>query len=313
MPMFSLALYWLSYRSISPCLPSIKSFHASIRTLFPKFSSSFASFLLSTESIDRGPVSPHHRDIASPRCRQRNLVLEMPYSDNLYSADVESDAESFSDELSPTDGYFNRRDIPREILVPDPSQSSNSSDDKDELARQEARQNSEVASRTTGSPTLSNMYPSLPDASAATSVRTPSSPVSNTPSSPVSSRRTDDLYSESTPLMHAPPPAYSASPTLPLAPVFPDPRNYSTFAPHQLEQGLPSRQEPESMGGPVDIPNERTPLSISHSEGSSLPPFKTRRSSPCRTLIRKLLFLALVVTVVVLLLTTMLHSKSNVC
>lgn len=65
------------------------------------------------------------------------------------------------------------------------------------------------------------------------------------------------------------------------------------------------------MGAPVDRPTERTPLSISQSDRISLPPFKSKRSSPCRTLIRKILFLALVVTVAVLLLTTMLRWKSN--
>ena len=236
----------------------------------------------------------------------------MPYSDNLYSADVESDAESFSDELSPTDGYFNRRDIPNN-LVPDPSRGSESSDDKDELARQEARQSSEVASRTAASPTLTHMHTSRSDASAATSVYTPSLPVSNTPASPVASRQSN-LYSERTLLMNAPPPAYSASPPIsPVDPLSPESRNYSTFAPHQLEQGFRLPQEPESMGRPIEIPDERTPLSISHSEGSSLPPFKTKRHSACRSLIRKILFLALVVTVVIILLTSMLRSKSNVC
>ena len=44
----------------------------------------------------------------------------MPYADNLYSAD-ESDAESFSNELSPTDGYFSNREQSRNVVVLDPS------------------------------------------------------------------------------------------------------------------------------------------------------------------------------------------------
>src|SRR4051812_5721699 len=103
----------------------------------------------------------------------------LPYSDNLYSANDESDAESFSDELSPADGYFNRRDMPTNELVPDPSQEdSKTAEDKVLIPRREARQNSEIGSRATNSPTLSQLYPSHTDASAATSNNVPLSPVS---------------------------------------------------------------------------------------------------------------------------------------
>jgi len=43
----------------------------------------------------------------------------MSSSSNLYAAD-DTDAHSFSDELSPADGYFNHGDVPRH-LVQDPS------------------------------------------------------------------------------------------------------------------------------------------------------------------------------------------------
>jgi len=169
----------------------------------------------------------------------------MPYSDDLYSANDESDTESFSDELSPTDGYFNPRGMPTNELVPDPSLPSDSkaAEDKVLIPRGEARQNSEMGARATDSPTLSQLYPSHTDTSAAASNNTPSSPVSNAASSPVLARRLNSVYSERTPLMNAPPPAYSASPPSPISVIAPDDRNYSTFTPRQLEQGQPPLQE----------------------------------------------------------------------
>jgi len=229
----------------------------------------------------------------------------VPYSDNPYSANDGSDTESFSDELSPTDGYFSRRDMPTE-LVQDPSQTGYPPEDKVLIARTEARRNSVLGARATDSPTLSQLYPSHTDASAtATNYYTPSSSASNGSLSPVSPRQPDPLYSEHTPLMSVPPPAYSASPTSPSPIVASEARNYSTFTPIQLEQGPPPRHEPESMGGPIDEPTERTPLSGPPSERT--PSFWAKRSSPRRVLIRKLLFLALVVAVLVGLMTTILN------
>jgi hypothetical protein len=240
----------------------------------------------------------------------------MPYSDNLYSANDESDAESFSDELSPTDGYFNRREMPTAGLVPDPSQTSRDNKDTEDkvlIPGREARQNSEMGARATNSQTLSQLYPSRAATSAAASERSPSSPISNTPSSPISSRRTLDSYSLHAPRLPPPPPAYSESPpTSPVAPAFPQSRTYNTFE-QPLPQAFPHRDAPESMGAPPGRePTETTPLAGSAPETNS-PSRKRRRSSFCRTLIRKLLFLALVITVLTALLTTMLNWKTQVC
>lgn len=186
-----------------------------------------------------------------------------PYSDNLYSAD-DSDAESFSDELSPTDGYFMNREHPQDVMVPDPSLESSTAESKAQEAREEAQ--AVVRSRTVQSsvtPTISTSTSSQAYTPAASSAAyTPSSPTSYAPLSPTSShRRHDELYSETTSLLHgAPPPAYSAaasSTTSQHSRQFS--RNYSTISNEQLEEGLAQHHEPESMGEPVDF-NDRLPL-----------------------------------------------------
>lgn len=237
----------------------------------------------------------------------------MPYSDNLYSANDESDAESFSEELSPSDGYFSRREMPTSGMVPDPSHHDRkTTEDKVLIPGHEARPNSGSASRTMGSSTLSDLYPSSVDASA-TNV-TSSTPVSNTPSSPISSRQRYTEVSEHTPLFRAPPPAYSASDLSP--PTLPEIRNYSTFPQEQLEPGYSAHHEPESMGRPMDDPIERSPLigdSGDSGDDTPLPVYIRKKSSLSRVLIRKLLFFALVIAVIVALLTTMIPWSSNVC
>lgn len=183
----------------------------------------------------------------------------MPYADNLYSAD-DSDVESFSNELSPTDGYFSNRDHPQDVMVPDPSLETgpNTAESKAREAREESATSSE------NHPTSRSASPEVPASSllrvaapASPTIFNPSSPTAYTPRSPTSShRREDDLYSESSPLLHtaAPPPAYSAATSQPTLQHFN--RNYSTISAHQLESGL---HEPESMGGRHDF-NERSPL-----------------------------------------------------
>jgi hypothetical protein len=183
----------------------------------------------------------------------------MPYADNLYSAD-DSDVESFSNELSPTDGYFANRDHPQDVLVPDPSLETgpNTAESKAREAREVAAASSEnhTASRSASPevPASSLLHVAAP---ASFTIYSPSSTTAYTPRSPTSShRREDDLYSETSPLLHttAPPPAYSAATSQPALQHFN--RNYTTISAHQLESGL---REPESMGGPHDF-NERSPL-----------------------------------------------------
>jgi hypothetical protein len=123
--------------------------------------------------------------------------------DNLYSAD-DSDAESFSNELSPTDGYFTNRDHRQNVMVPDPSLENQS------LKAQEAREESRFHSHNqvvndTISPDLVTSSPPLrtsghdrsaTDTSASATTHTPHSP-----SSPYI--RQDDLYTGTYPLLHS--------------------------------------------------------------------------------------------------------------
>lgn len=211
----------------------------------------------------------------------------MPYADNLYSAE-DSDAESFSDELSPTDGYFTNREHPQDMMVPDPSlevaTGVDSAASKEQEARAEAEANPE--NRATGAsvelpiPSPSQMYTSP------TSPYTPSSPTSYTPVSPTASyRRHEPLATETSSLLHtrAPPPAYSpASPSSPSEPT----RNYSTISNRELEAGTLPIREPESMGDPEGV-TERTPLWRK----------KVRQISPWRRFITNCLLAALILAI----------------
>ena len=139
---------------------------------------------------------------------------------------------------------------------------------------------------------------------------TPFSPRSNTPSSPRSSRQSVNTHaSEHTPLMGAPPPAYSASPIDNPRQPLPHNRSYHTFDPnHPTEYA--QTQNPESMGRPEYTREERVPL--------YKPPPK--RNSFCgmfgiisREIIRKLLFAALVIVVFVTILLSTLNITLSVC
>ena len=67
----------------------------------------------------------------------------MPYTDNLYSAD-DSDVESFSNELSPTDGYFSNSRPSSGCDGPDPSLETGPS--TAELKAQEVREEATASS-----------------------------------------------------------------------------------------------------------------------------------------------------------------------
>jgi hypothetical protein len=221
----------------------------------------------------------------------------MPYADNLYSAD-DSDVESFSDELSPTDGYFSSRDHPQDEMVPDPSleTATDTAQSKTHEARAEAAANSE--SHTTSrpaSPMVSASSPLRVSAAASSTIYNSSSPTAYTPHSPRSPhRRQDDLYSETSPLLHpiAPPPAYSAA-------ILQDfNRNYSSAPPHQLEEGI---REPESMGRPNDF-NERSPLWVR----------QVKKLPPWRLLLKNILLIALVLFLAVGILIAAFQSSAFV-
>ena len=197
----------------------------------------------------------------------------MPCSDNLYSAEDNSDGESFSHELSPSDGYFNRTDMPPNTMVQDPSLDSKE-EPKTLIAGRNAQAIIEMNSRSnsgaTNSPVVPHSTASHNYASSFSSQNAASSSNIYTPSSPSSSRRTDNLFSH-THLIHGPPPAYSATvtPTTNPSQGLPPDRSFSTVSQTLLEQGLPTHHEPESMGVPVDEPNERTPLSSNSIRSSS--------------------------------------------
>ncbi|RDL31830.1 uncharacterized protein BP5553_09232 [Venustampulla echinocandica] len=199
----------------------------------------------------------------------------MPFSDSLYSAE-DSDTDSFSDELSPTDGYFNPNRgavaMPPGMMVQDPSLDLD--DKKPEAkvliptphAQAPMRQGSRASSHPamTQSPSSSS---SATHASAPPSERTLSSPESrqtHAPLSRFSPQHPDHFFVEQMPLMGGPPPAYTPSPTTSsgASEASANERRYRTFAENHLERGLLQPHQPESMGGPIeDRSDERTPLS----------------------------------------------------
>lgn len=234
-----------------------------------------------------------------------------PRSDNLYSAEDSeaSDHESFSEELSPSDGYFNRGNVPNN-LVQDPSISKDDkAEDKTLIPPSSVRSRTGGSSRTSLHSILPRSLPSHNYAShrsdnASSRGSHTRSGSSYTPTSPVSSRRVDEMFSERSALIHGPPPAYSPSPDVPQSPRDIEGRSYSTFPEHHLERGfLPSR-EPESMGGPIESepePDETTPL-------SSEP--KPDRISICRGITKKILLVTLFVVVVISLISAIAGSSS---
>jgi hypothetical protein len=224
----------------------------------------------------------------------------MPYADNLYSAD--SDDESFSDELSPTDGYFSQREHPQDIMVPNPAPESNSSSDS---KSQEASRDFELSSERhssygRASPPLTTSQPT-PPFSPIPSVNTPSA--TSQAVSPRAGPGNQGTYNESSSLLNhfAPPPTYSVAISQPQA--TPNQREYSTFSPVQLEEGrFPTPREPESMGGPPEpfAPDERTPL------------WKTPVGRAFRRrLLKKTLGHLVVVVVIVCLITAMIRARGN--
>ncbi|TVY86712.1 hypothetical protein LAWI1_G008545 [Lachnellula willkommii] len=230
----------------------------------------------------------------------------MPLSNNLYSAE-DSDGESFSEELSPSDGYFNRGEGRQGVMVPDPSVDDKKVEDKTLIPTPHPQASTGRASRSSLSSVLPQATSSRPYASPSSESNSSSLPTTYNPMPRMSSRRPAS-FSEHTTLMNIPPPAYSESPESSLpnssqdqSPLSPrHSRNesaYSTFQEHNLEQGFLPLHEPQSMGGPIDV-DERTPLS-----GDK--PGPSRR----RLIIKKLLFVALVFTVILALAFAVYTSK----
>lgn len=231
----------------------------------------------------------------------------MPLSDNLYSAE-DSDAESFSDELSPSDGYFNSGDASPRGMVQDPTfDDDKKPEDKTLIPTPTASQAS------TGRSSRMANYPSLPQltsssnyASGPSSEGSPSSP--NTIRSHIShgTPRADRIFSEHAPLMNdAPPPAYTPNPSSSSGTqARQDGAVYSAFPEYHLERGfLAPQREPQSMGGPVDRPidepSETTPLA----DGNRRRPLRYRR------VLRRVLFIAVVFGVIGTMVTAVFHAK----
>jgi len=222
----------------------------------------------------------------------------MPYSDNLYSADGDSDrdSESFSDELSPTDGYFSRNEIQANPIIPDPSIGCKEEPEAKTLIPTPRQATTGEASRTSHS--------SLPNIGASQNYASPPSNENllTSPTSTRSSRRREVSFSENTPLMYNPPPAYSATPSpTPISSQYLNESRYNTSPEHHLERGFLQPREPESMGGPVDDPNERLPLV---NEGI--------RYSPRRRRIKSILFVALVLAVIASVVSIVFGCKASV-
>lgn len=249
--------------------------------------------------------------------------MPFPHSHNLYSAE-ESDHESFSEELSPTDGYFGRGQASANAMVPDPAIEDSKPEAKTLIPPhllESMGRGSRISNHSSSLP--SHSYASAQSAS--TSVPSHSSSI---PTSSVSSRRLDDLFPRRPASINGPPPAYSPSPEPALSltqesnqPSQPSrrsqsshprppspasqliPTTYNTFPERHLQRGyLRRREEPESMGNPEELPNDSTPLSRE----------SRRRSSPCRDILRKLLLVALVLTVTTTLLATIFRGFKSV-
>ncbi|KAF7876824.1 hypothetical protein EAF04_001907 [Stromatinia cepivora] len=218
----------------------------------------------------------------------------MPYPDNLHSQGNDlgnSWDEDDSDELSPTDGYFNSNHIPQN-MIPDPTHSQ--------------EDNSKAREASEGSAKDGDMS-STPQMSSHTNASAHATEHSRTPfDSPYASsyRRRDNTFSEHQPLFDQPPPAYIAS-----AEYYPvpaqgqhPPMNYNTFSQSRLEEGRP--REPQSMGGAAGNPetNERTPLWL----------FRTpKRLSFRREIITKVLGVGIVIAIIATILSASLISSNS--
>ncbi len=243
---------------------------------------------------------------------QQHKTASMPFSDNLNYPNDDLDAESFSDELSPSNGYFNDGGLSAANLIQDPSV-----DDKLEPKTLI----SPPQHSSTGGTSRSSLHSSLPlSSSVSHNYAAPQSSSSNTPIGPSSlygpppprtSRRPQNILSEHTPLMlNGPPPAYSPSPISPALPEDANGRRYSIFPEQHLERGLPPQSQPQSMGRPQDIATEGAPL-IGDTNPAQNSPYRKILRNTRRYLKNILLFLLLLATVLAIM-KSFLRGKSSV-
>lgn len=182
-----------------------------------------------------------------------------PYSDNLYSGDLsdgEEEEESFNAELSPSDGYFGRPEMPTNRLVPDPMNTKDVAgygalEPKTLIDPPNSPPQSGSSSR------LPRHHPAVPPMSSSPPYVAPGA---MSPVTPVIPHRRLGSFSEQDPLISHAPPAYSESPPQSSS-TSQGLNSYSTFPEQQLERGFFTRREPESMGGHAGgLPTENTPL-----------------------------------------------------
>ncbi|EPE27847.1 hypothetical protein GLAREA_04638 [Glarea lozoyensis ATCC 20868] len=242
----------------------------------------------------------------------------MPVSDNLYSAD-DSDGESFSEELTPTNGYFHRGEMAPRAMLHDPQLQDDKTPEPKVLVPIPNARGTPRPSTAANHPALSQFPPLGPHAMSVEDTMSNATPLprhTETGPSLEPSREPNEQAA-----MGGPPPAYTRNPTP--NPVFQptssrytpsdassrplqepqSPRRYSTFSEQpQLERGflLPLRT-PESMGGEAGGNlDERTPLRGDESVKPS------RSTALKRVFVLAVVFIALVGTIV-----TLFHVKTN--
>lgn len=224
----------------------------------------------------------------------------MARSDNLYSVDT-SDEESFSDELSPSDGYFTRNPMP---MVQDPTMDSKQPEDKTLISPPHLQGNTGGSSQLTRS-----NHPFLPHPlhTASPNLGNNSSTLSSSyiDASPFILPRMDQTRPPRASTLNGPPPAYSREAEVSPSPTASEIRIQRILPAQHLERGNPPAPEPENMGRPEEEPTEETPfLSQQTYTPSKRLPFSSnaRRKLSCRKIIRYLLLAALVFAVVTSLL-----------
>ncbi|CAD6443263.1 bf842521-8249-4920-9fac-3f9e8cb5f855 [Sclerotinia trifoliorum] len=218
----------------------------------------------------------------------------MPDADNLHNQGNDSrnswDEEN-SDELSPTDGYFNSNQIPQN-MIPDLTHS------QEDIPK--AREASEESAKDTDiSSTLQMSSHTNASAHATENSRAPFDSLLAS-----SYRRRDNTFSEHQSLFDQPPPAYVASAEScgVSAQGQHTPTNYNTFSQSRLEEGR--HGEPQNMGGPVGNPemNERTPLWLLRTP---------KRLSFRREIIKKVLGVGIVIAIIATILSTNFISSDS--
>ncbi|KAI3317610.1 hypothetical protein HD806DRAFT_541076 [Xylariaceae sp. AK1471] len=197
----------------------------------------------------------------------------MPYSDNMYSMNDDSDGEDYASHLSPTDGYFpaSSNVTPRipNIFVPDPTleqRTETGAESKAREADEERLLSSQTDSRSRHSESSfarpSGRLGQATTSTSASSLHHHHSVTYSQSSAPQTSSPVFSNRAQSTSVYADAPPAYSPSPISPISSQSTSQqghaRNYNTFGNSDI-MGAPGVEnerllgsQPESMGAPVD-------------------------------------------------------------